>query len=449
MSAARAIADFAAGVSLSDIPETVKQAARLHFADATGVGLAASAGRAQQAWSGAMSKGGGASCLTGGTSTPVEAAMLNGALIHSLEFDDTHVGSVIHGSAVAAPVALAVAEAEGATGAELLLGYIIAYEVMIRIGHAAPGVFQARGFQITAVAGAIGAAAAAGRLRGLDSAAITHAIAIAGTQASGLLAFLQDGSSVKALNPGWAAHTGIMAAGLAASGMTGPSGIFEGPLGFMQCFAGTAGDLEAQISTLGTAWHMPEAAFKLYPCCHYIHPFLEAIEKLMADGLRSTDVASIMTHVAAGQAPLICDPWARRQAPTSGYDGKWGLAYCIALMLQTGRVGVASFESAPAPDVVALARKISWTPMENADFPAVFPASLSVETIDGRTLNAEVANVRGAPGRAVPESAVEAKFESNAGRPLHSESVATLWNILRSIDTAPDLSILSKTLRHR
>lgn len=448
MSAARDIAGFAADIRLEDVPKAVKQAARLHFSDAIGVGLAASAGTSQQAWSGAISAGGGASCLSGGTSSPVEAAMLNGALIHSLEYDDTHTASVIHGSAVAAPVALAVAEAEGASGADLLLGYIIAYEIMIRIGQAAPGVFQARGFQVTAVAGAIGAAAAAGRLRGLDTATITHAIAIAGTQASGLLAFLQDGSSVKALNPGWAAHTGIMAVGLAASGMTGPAGIFDGPLGLMQCFAGEVGDLAPQIATLGSAWHLPDAAFKLYPCCHYIHPFLEATEQLMADGLRSVDVAKIMTHVAPGQAPLICDPWERRQDPTSGYDGKWGLPYCIALMLETGKLDVASFEAAPASEAVALARKISWTPMDNAGFPSVFPARLVVTTTDGRTLNAELSNVRGAPGRPVQDPMVDAKFAANATRRLQSDNAATLLTALRTIDAAPDLSILSKALRY-
>jgi 2-methylcitrate dehydratase PrpD len=448
MTAARDIADFAARLTLSDIPAEVRRAAALHFADAVGVGLAASAGAAQRKWFGAVAGHGSASCFTGGTGSPAEAAMLNGALIHSLEFDDTHVGSVIHGSAVAAPVALAMAEAEEATGADLLLGYVIAWEVMIRIGLAAPGVFQARGFQVTAVAGAIGAATAAGRLRGLDGDTIAHAIAIAGSQATGLLAFLEDGSSVKALNPGWAAHSGIMAAGLAAAGMTGPVSILEGPLGVMQCFAGTSDGLAPHIASLGQNWYLPDAAFKLYPCCHYIHPFLEATEQLIEDGLTAADVQAMTAFVAPGQAPLICEPWSRRQSPASGYDGKWGLAYCVALLLRSGGLDVASFETEPDADVVELARRIDWTPMEGSNFPAVFPARLSVTTRNGRTLCASVANVKGSPGRPVRESVVRAKFSDNAVRRMPEATGVNLFDLLTSIEEAPDLSDLKEILQH-
>ena len=443
ITAAQTIAEFAVRTDLRDVPPPVRRAATLHLVDTVGVGLAGSTGTEQQAWSQAISAGGFATCLSGGTAAPSEAAMLNGALIHSLEYDDTHLGSVIHGSAVAAPVALAVAEAEGASGADLLLAYIVAWEVMIRIGLAAPGKFQERGFQVTAIAGAVGAAAAAGRLRGLDGPKIAQAIGIAGSQASGLLAFLENGSSVKALNPGWAAHTGILAASLAKCGMTGPPGIFEGPLGVMRCFAGDAADLAPLLATLGDEWHLPDAAFKLYPCCHYIHPFLEAVEQLMAGGLAAADVETITAHVAPGQAPLICEPWARRQSPASGHDGKWGLAYCIALMLTAGKVEVASFET-PPPDVVALAGKIAWTPMRDADFPAVFPARLSVGTVDGARLNVEIATVRGAPGRPVPEAAIQAKFLANAGRRLPVDSCQRLLRTLENLADTPSVSVLAE-----
>ena len=252
---------------------------------------------------------------------------------------------------------------------------------MIRIGLAAPGAFQARGVQVTAVAGAVGAAAAAGRLKRLDQAEMASAIGIAGAQASGLLAFLEDGATAKALNPGWAAHTGITAAGLARAGMTGPRAVLESPFGVMQTFAGGIGTLPERLADLGTRWHLSDAAFKLYPCCHYIHPFLEALEALetlMADGLSAPDVEHITAHVAVEQAPLICTPWPRRQAPVSGHDGKWGLGYCLALMLADGAVDVASFEVAPREAVVKIARRIDWQAVTGSGFPGVFPARLGV-----------------------------------------------------------------------
>ena len=448
MTAARVIAGFAADLRLDDVPPAVREAACLHLIDAIGVGLASSVGEGQRGWPAAMSAGGRiATCLSGGQAGPNEAAMLNGALIHALEYDDTHTASVIHGSAVAAPVALAAAEAEQASGADLLLNYVIAWEVMICIGLAAPGIFQARGFQVTAIAGAIGAAAAAARQRGLPAESIAHAIGIAGSQASGLLAFLEDGSSVKALNPGWAAQTGIMAASLAASGMTGPAGVLDGPMGVMQVFAGQVGDLSEQTAKLGHRWHLPDAAFKLYPCCHYIHPFLEATEQLMAQGVRAYQVDSITVDVAAGQVPLICEPWTRRQAPSSGYDGKWGLAYCIALMLQTGKVDVASFETTPKDAVIALARRIDWRVMKNAKFPQVFPAHMAVKTAEGASLSATIEDVRGTSKRPVGTDRIETKFMQNALRRLPEGTCRTLLAMLTNICDAPDLSALSTLLR--
>ena len=129
--------------------------------------------------------------------------------------------------------ALAVAEECGADGARLLTGFISAWERMIRLGLAAPGAYQANGFQISAAGGAIGAAVAAAAIRGLAEDQAVSAIGIAGSQASGLLEFLSDGSTVKALHPGWAAHTGIAAIALAEAGMTGPETVLEGRFGFL------------------------------------------------------------------------------------------------------------------------------------------------------------------------------------------------------------------------
>lgn len=426
MTGAERLADFALSFALGDLPGDVIRAARLHFIDAVGVGLAAAAGPEQARWSGAVTGGGSATTLAGRTATPAEAAMLNGALIHSLEYDDTHIGSVIHGSAVAAPMALAAAEAAGADGEAMLSAYVIAWEAMIRIGLAAPGAYQARGAQVTAVAGALGAAVAAGWVSGLNRAEMTSAIGIAGMQASGLLAFLEDGSSVKALNPGWAAHTGITAARLAGAGMTGPAGILESRFGPMQVFGADPAGLDPALADLGSRWYLPEAAFKLYPSCHYIHPFLEVLEGMMAEGLTAEAIDSMALHVPMEEAPLIAEPWDRRQSPLSGYDGKWGLPYCLALRLVDGPLEVASFESAPRGDVVALARRMEMVPVTGSGFPAVFPARIEARLTDGTLREAGVDTVRGAPGRPIAEAEILDKLRRNAARRFPGERVEAL-----------------------
>jgi len=442
---AERIAAFAQG--RWSLPGEVARAAALHFMDAIGVGLAASAGGEQRRWAGALSGPGRATCLDGGSAPPAEAAMLNGALIHSLEYDDTHIASVIHGSAVATPAALAAAEAEEADGKACLDAYALAWEVMIRIGLASPGGFQARGIQVTAAAGAVGAAAAAGRLMGLSRSELISAIGIAGSQASGLLAFLSDGSTVKALNPGWAAQTGLRAAALARAGMTGPPDILAGSFGLMAAFAGGSGGLDAALADLGETWRLPEAAFKLYPACHYIHPFLEALETLIGQGLTQDNLSSLTAHVATEEAPLIAEPWERRQAPRSGYDGKWGLAYCLALRLVDGSLDVASFEKAPRAAVIEVARRMAWAPVDDTGFPGVFPARLVARLTDGRDMQASVETVLGAPGRPIEVEWIRGKFQRNALRVMEAGLAETLGARLEALADQSDLSAVTGLLR--
>jgi 2-methylcitrate dehydratase PrpD len=330
-SPARRLARFADSLRLEDIPATVVRAAKLHFLDAIGVGLAASTVPLSAGWADSARKiggGGGEATVFGHweSLSATMAALVNGTLVHSLEYDDTHIGSVVHGGAVAAPTALAVAQECGADGARLLAGFIAAWECMIRLGLAAPGAYQANGFQISAAGGAIGAAVAAAAIRGVTEDQAVSALGIAGSQASGLLEFLSDGATVKALHPGWAAHTGIAAVALAECGMTGPETILEGRFGFLASFArdpNAAVRLAGHLDTLGQVWHLPDAAFKLYPCCHYIHPFLEAMQALIDGGLSLPKIETITCYVPPPEAPLICEPWQRRQSPASRAAGRW------------------------------------------------------------------------------------------------------------------------------
>ena len=154
------------------LPEDVATAARLHFLDAMGVGLAAAGspiGAAYRAYAAEVAKGGPATVFGQATgASAADAAMINGGLIHSLEFDDTHTASIAHGSAVLAAAALAVAEAQNTSGAALLGAYARGWEVLIRFGLAAPNGFHAKGFMSTSVTGALASALMAAELMNLD-----------------------------------------------------------------------------------------------------------------------------------------------------------------------------------------------------------------------------------------------------------------------------------------
>lgn len=400
------------------LPPDVSAAARLHLLDALGVGSAGSArGPLRELGSLAARHPGGRSTVLGGAepTTAAMASLVNGALIHSLEFDDTHVASVMHGSSTLAAVALAVAQEVEADGGDLLSAYALGWEVLIRMGLASPGTLQARGFQTTSAAGPFVAALVSGLLHGDSVDTIVEALGIAGAQPGGTFAFLADGDTVKAGQPAWAAHSGILAAELARAGMTGPERVLEGPLGFFALFADDADAAERlrdELADLGDRWHLLDAAYKLIPCCHFIHPFVEALGTAV-DGLDPADVAAIHCWVPDGAVPIIAEPWEGRQAPATGHDARWSLPYVLASRVVDGDVSLELFDAPIGGDRLDLSRRITHEIWEDSGFPARFPARLRVTTTDGREIESSVDDVLGGAGRPVPPDAVVAKARGN------------------------------------
>jgi 2-methylcitrate dehydratase PrpD len=322
----------------------------------------------------------------------------------------------MHGSSLVAPAVLAVAEAAGRSGADALRAYTVGWEVLIRFGLAAPGTLQARGFQTTSAAGPFVAALISALLDG-DPQLAVQAMGIAGIQPGGTFAFLAEGDTVKALQPGWAASAGLQAADLARAGVTGPRLVLDGEFSFFRLFTGDGDEpvrrMRRELVTLGERWHLPDAAFKLVPCCHFIHPFVEALQELVDDGLDRRAIARIICHVPTGEAPVIADPWPERQAPAKPHDGRWSLPYVLAGQLIDGAVTVELFERPVDPAKVALARLIEHEPWPDSGYPARFPARIEVELRDGTTMRAAVDDVRGGPGRPIGEAAVLAKARQN------------------------------------
>jgi 2-methylcitrate dehydratase PrpD len=444
MSLARQLVERWRQVPYAAIPEGVRNAALLHLLDAIGVGLAAaatSAGRPYLRAAPALNGSGGPATIFGlaDGSAPVAAALANGGMIHALEYDDTHAGSIVHGSSVLAATALAAAEGAGASGEALLAAYIKGWEVLIRMGLTAPAGFQAQGFQITSVGGTLAAALVAADLMRLDTATTVDAIGIALSEASGVLEFLTNGSTVKSLHAGWAAHAGIVAATLAGGGLTGPATAFEGQFGLFRRFAAdnaAADRFAAAVVSLGETWHLPQAAFKFYPCCHYIHPFIEALETALAQ-VPGVAVDAVDCEVPPGEALLISEPWERKLAPQTGHEARYSLPIALAARLIGGAVTPASFAEAPSEAVLAKARCVTARPMADAQFPDRFEARLHVRFANGHSADVYVEDVFGGGRRPPPREAVLSKFRTNAAAIGRSEEVRTLEAAILTIEQLP------------
>jgi 2-methylcitrate dehydratase PrpD len=453
MHLAERLAEFAVQAQRRKPPAAAMAAARLRLLDGLAVAFAALASEGvvkPRAALGLFGEGGASSAV--GEALPrsaAAAALHNGLLIHGLEYDDTHIGAVVHGAPVVLPAVLAIAERDGKSGAEALAALCAGWEVLARIGAALRGALQAHGFQATSVAGPLAAAAAAASLSGLDARRTAHAIGIAGSQSSGVFEFLAAGATSKALHGGWAAMGGLVSAALAADGMTGPASILEGKAGIFSAFARApelAARMESQLADLGERWAVTEARPKAAPCCHYILAFIEALEEVLGQGVAPVQIRAIRCTVDPRQAQLICEPWAQKLAPPSGFAAKWSLPFCLAARALRGPVSVALFERPLEAEVLAFARRIEWTPKEDG-FPDRYPGRLSVALADGRTLESYVPDVLGGADRPFPEAQLIAKFRAAAGSVLPASEVAGLLREVQALEQADSITALGAYLR--
>jgi 2-methylcitrate dehydratase PrpD len=419
MTAAERFATWALELELEAVPPPVIEAAKLHMLDVVGCGLAAhgldvaSEGRSTMAELGGEPE---ASVIGLDTRLPAaNAAFANAMLCHGLDFDDTHADSVSHVSTVVVPAALALAEARGSSGRELLTAVIAGNEIVTRIGMARSGAFHERGFHPTAICGIFGATAAAARLGELSVGDAASALGIAGSMASGLFAYLDDATATKPIHPAWAAHGALLAARLAAHGAEGPPGVLEGRFGVFHAFLDTRIDLEPQLADLGERWETPRIAFKAYPACHFIHGSLGATATL-CDGVDAGEIEEVVVTVPEAGVSLVLEPAATKVAPRNDYEGKFSLQYSTAAMLVHGRVGLATYtpEALAEPQVLELARKVRYETKEYASYPAAFPGGVRILLRDGSTLEADLPHQLGAPGNPMSPQQVREKFRENA-----------------------------------
>ena len=447
--AAKTLGEWAACLRAEDIPAAVRDNAALRVLDTIGCALAGAREEHAPSVLALVSRWGGPglSTIWGTTLTaaPPQAALANGALAHGLDFDDTHADSVCHASAVLVPAVLALAESERLDGRDALTALVAGYEAMIRIGMAAPGRFHERGWHATAVCGAFGAALAAGKSLGLDANRLAAALGIAASMASGVMEFLEDGSWIKRLHPGWAAQSGIQAAALAQDGFTGPATALEGRLGFYRAALGEVPDIAKQLKNLGDEWETVRSSFKLYPCCHLNHAYLDAVASLKrTEGLKAEQVDEVECLVPAGEIPIVCEPAAAKLRPRSPYDAKFSLAFCVAAALAGDRVGIGAFteESIREPAALALAARVRYTVDPSSPYPRTFPGWVKVRLTDGRVLEAREESQRGGPERPIARDEVIAKVRDNTARLMPQPRVAALEGAVLGMDRARDLGPL-------
>jgi 2-methylcitrate dehydratase PrpD len=360
--------------------------------------------------------------------------MANGAQAHALDFDDTHLPSIVHGSAPVAPVVLALSEWRHLRGADALGAFVAGFEVETRIGRVIGRRLADRGWHVTGVLGHFGAAAAAGKLLGLTAAQMRHAFGVAGTQAAGLeQAF---GTMSKPLHPGKAAMNGLLAALLAKEGFTGPVGVLDAAGALPATFLGVT-DLAPAVDGLGKRWEILENSTKAYAACHLTHATIDAARAIRA---RSAPAPASIAAVECRVHPLVLKV-AANPALRSGLEGKFSIGFCAAIALVRGDAGEAEFTDAAVADPALAALAARVRPEADAAM-SIGAAAMTVRLADGRVLEERVAAARGTADNPLSAEEFEEKFRRLAAAVLPAERVDRLAADLRRFATLPDVAPL-------
>lgn len=368
-----------------------------------------------------------------GRNTPYLAAMANAAASHVAEQDDVHNGSVFHPATVVFPAAVAIAQAVGASGRQLLAACVAGYEVGIRVGEFL-GRSHYKVFHTTGTAGTLAAAAAAGNLLGLDAQRMRHAFGSAGTQSAGLWEFLRTAADSKQLHTAHAAGAGLMAACLAQDGFTGADRIFDGPQGLA---AGMSNDADPRklADGLGTRWAMAETSFKYHASCRHTHPAADALAQVMrAHGLKPQDIQRVVTHVHQGAIDVLGPV----VDPTTVHQSKFSMGTVLALVARFGHAGLPEFEQHYRdPETVALRERVEMVLDAEVDgaYPRRWIGKATVHTTDGRILEGRVDEPKGDPGNTLSRDEITTKalqlaaFSGGATQTEMRSAVERLWRV--------------------
>ncbi|MBI1383658.1 MAG: hypothetical protein GC150_01925 [Rhizobiales bacterium] len=377
---------------------------------------------------------------TARSAPPPWAALANAVAAHAYDFDDWEEPGNTHCSAVLFPAILAAASGRGLSGAELADAYAAGFEVIARLGEMVNFDHYDRGFHSTATLGSIGAAGAVARLMGLDATRTAYALSLAVSRAGGLTC--QFGAGSKPLQAGAAAETGVVAASLAASGITAQPGSLDGPGGFMALYGpqrpgGVDRErVEGALGRLGQPLAILEHGIvvKPYPCCSYIHRLIDCALAVRAmPGFAVAEIERVDCSLLAPHAAI-----AHFGVPTRMSEAQFSVPYSVAVALRSGGVEIADFtgETWREPEVDALMARTTVLPRTpkrpELNYDPEDPDTITVRLRGGRALRAEAVFQLGAPRNPLPRDGLIRKFRANAGLAVTGEDAreAALGNLL-------------------
>lgn len=451
--ASLALARHAASVRVDALPAGVASATRASVLDQCGVILAASGLAAACRPFVQLSRDGasGRSVVIGhGFRAGDEAAAFaNGAMAHALDFEDTHDATLVHPHASVLPAALAVAQATGASGADLLAAVAVGADVACRVAmgfESSPE--RPDGFTVIPVLGVYGATAAVGRLLGSPPERIVQGFALALGLATGSAAAQRDDASHwRAVRDGFNARAGVTAARLAHLGVVGFARPLEGRAGLYALYGGGRFDEQAALHGLGERFEGVHVSFKPWPSCRGTHAFVEATLGLAAEhALAVADVRAVRVRTSPFFRTL-CEPRELRARPGTSTSARFSIPFAVGVALARRRATLEDFDGDALRDagVLAIADRVAHEVVDAWTGAQSTRGAVRIECVDGRVLEREVVQPRGHPSNPMSADELHGKFAAcaaHAAEPMDAARIERIARRIGALETLPGVADL-------
>jgi len=452
----RRIADFVSQLRYEQIPESVRERAKLLILDSLGCAIYGAklewcrilqqtfgdldASRTTSIWG------------TAQTLSSTNAALINGTQVQGFELDDVHRDGVLHCGAVVLPALIAVAESHAPmSGRDFLTAAIAGYEIGPRVGRCMGQEHIGQGWHSGATLGVFSAAAGAARGLKLDPEQTVHALGIAGTQAAGLMA-AQYGAMVKRMHAGRSSQSGLYGALLAKAGFTGIRDVFEAPYGgFCTTFSRSTDrfNLDALSAGLGSEWEAMRVALKFYSCVGSNHTTLDAIGDIRKHRpFTLSELGRIVVHGSRVTADHVGWPY----KPEGLTSAQLNLPYCVATLLLEGDVFVDQFTEEAVADRgrMELSRKVEVVedpPITARGARNRHMVRVDVHLSDGSVHSETREAPRGSEHSFAPAQDIVDKFRKLTRTVMPKDQQEALIAAMLNAETLGDMRELTRLLR--
>ena len=431
MGVTQELARYCHGLKFQHLPEEVVDRVKYFFIDFIGVACRGSQEDSSQSMHRFIRemdhrRHGGVIIGTKERAAHLYSALANGTSAHAIEMDDVNNEASLHPGVVVFPAALATSEMVGGAGKKFIEAVVLGYEGMIRWGSAlgAENSYK-RGFHPTGICGPFGSSVAASKLLGLREKGILDALGIAGSQAAGSMEDLAQGAWTKRFHPGWAAHSGMVAAQLAKKGFRGPTSIIEGRDGFLHSYSDGADETKV-LEGVGSQYEILRTSVKPHGCCRYMQPPIDAILKIVKENdLPPEKVEKVRVGILRAGAPLIAEPLEEKYCPRSIVDAQFSMPFGAAVAILYRKAGLGEFHLSKirSEEVKRMMRRVECVtdPDLEKAFPKQWCATAEILTKDGKRYFTKVEYCKGDPENPLSWDEVIEKFNDLSGRVLTRE----------------------------